>query len=67
MSPLSCIVILVLSCPIGIYRVQLLIHPFPSFSHFSLGREDGGVKTEFEDELPLKDYAIRIPMFMAFR
>jgi hypothetical protein len=26
-----------------------------------------GVKTEFEDELPLKDYAIRIPMFMAFR
>ena len=26
-----------------------------------------GVKNEFEDELPLKDYSIRIPGFMAYK
>ncbi len=26
-----------------------------------------GVKAEFEDELPLKDYSIRIPGFMAYK
>ena len=26
-----------------------------------------GVKSEFEEQLPLKEYALRIPMYMAFR
>ena len=26
-----------------------------------------GVKSEFEEQLPLKEYALRIPLYMAFR